>query len=32
MTGFALAVAVVVYVTLDLEFPRFGLIRLDHYL
>ena len=31
MTGFALAVAVVVYVILDLEFPRIGLIRLDQF-
>ena len=31
MTGFALAVTVVVYVILDLEFPRIGLIRLDQF-
>jgi hypothetical protein len=27
--GFAVAMAVIVYVILDIEFPRFGLIRLD---
>ena len=31
MIAFGLAVAVVVYVILDLEFPRLGLIRLDRY-
>lgn len=31
MIAFGLAVAVVVYVILDLEFPRLGLIRLDQY-
>ena len=31
MIGFALAVTVVMYVILDLEFPRVGLIRLDRF-
>jgi hypothetical protein len=31
MIGFALAVTVVLYVILDLEFPRVGLIRLDRF-
>ncbi len=31
MIGFALAVTVVIYVILDLEFPRVGLIRLDRF-
>jgi hypothetical protein len=29
MVGFALVVAVSVYVILDLEYPRLGLIRVD---
>jgi hypothetical protein len=29
MLGFAMAVTVVVYVILDLEYPRLGLIRVD---
>ena len=29
MLGFATAMAIVVYVILDLEFPRLGLIRVD---
>jgi hypothetical protein len=29
MLGFAIAIAIAVYVILDLEFPRFGLIRVD---
>jgi hypothetical protein len=29
MAGFALVTVVVVYVTMDLEYPRAGLIRLD---
>ena len=31
MIGFALALAVAVYVILDLEFPRLGLIRVDEF-
>ena len=29
MLGFALIMSVTIYVILDLEFPRFGLIRVD---
>jgi hypothetical protein len=29
MLGFALAIATAVYVVLDLEYPRLGLIRVD---
>jgi hypothetical protein len=29
MLGFALAIATAVYVILDLEYPRLGLIRVD---
>jgi hypothetical protein len=29
VVGFALIMATTVYVILDLEFPRFGLIRVD---
>lgn len=31
MIGFAVALAVAVYVILDLEFPRLGLIRVDEF-
>lgn len=31
MVGFALVLAAAVYVTLDLEFPRRGLIRVDDF-
>ena len=31
MVGFALTMALALYVIVDLEFPRLGLIRLDAY-
>ena len=29
MTGFAAVMTIVIYVILDMEFPRFGFIRVD---